>query len=45
MHHEQSDPDLAMVIERCPNLPENIKEAIKVLVKAYIGAKESSCRK
>jgi hypothetical protein len=35
-------PDLALVVERWPNLPENIKEAIKVLVKAYLGANGSS---
>jgi hypothetical protein len=33
---ESLPADLAMVVERWPNLPENIKEAIKVLVKVYL---------
>jgi hypothetical protein len=37
-----NDPDLVLVIERWPELPEHIKKAIEVLVKAYLGAKGSS---
>jgi hypothetical protein len=29
------DPDLALVVERWPNLPEHIKTAIKALVKTH----------
>jgi len=32
VHHEPSDPDLAIVVEHWSNLPENIKATIKTLV-------------
>ena len=31
------DPDLALVVERWPNLPEYIKAAIKTLVNSSLG--------
>ena len=37
-----NDSDLVLVIERWPGLPEHIKKAIEVLVKAYLGTNGSS---
>jgi hypothetical protein len=31
------DPDLAMVVEHWPDLPEHIKQTIKTLVKSSLG--------
>jgi hypothetical protein len=33
----RKDPDLAMVVERWPNLPEHIKTAVKTLVSSNLG--------
>jgi len=33
----QKDPDLALVVERWPNLSEHIKAAIKALVNSSLG--------
>ncbi len=34
---QQNDPDLALLIEAWPTLPERIKQQIKTLVQAHIG--------
>jgi len=38
-HKHPQDPDLALVVERWPNLLEHIKAAIKILVDKYKGKK------